>query len=231
VPQRISNLTELPKQSLRERVSRALRAAIISGELEPGEVYSAPFLATRFGVSATPVREAMLDLARENLVTTVANKGFRVTVVDDTVLDQITQIRLLIEPPTLAQVTPEIPEEDFPELEALAQKIVDEAEAGDLVEYTQADQEFHLKLLSYAANPRIVDLVTELRGQTRLLGLTALLEQGELTNTALEHRQIVELLRSRDPRAVEEFMRRHIGQVRTLWAGPAGDSTTAAGGR
>src|ERR1043166_8203181 len=67
------------RSSYRERVAAALRAALIAGGLRPGEVYSAPDLAPRFGVSATPVREAMLELVKEGLVGTVPNKGFRVT--------------------------------------------------------------------------------------------------------------------------------------------------------
>ncbi|GAA2910803.1 hypothetical protein GCM10011428_26590 [Streptomyces violaceus] len=80
------------KPSHRERVADALRAALIAGELRPGEVYSAPGLAARFGVSATPVREAMLDLAKEGLVDTVPNKGFRVTAVSERQLDEYTHI-------------------------------------------------------------------------------------------------------------------------------------------
>jgi DNA-binding transcriptional regulator YhcF (GntR family) len=107
------SITPLEKANLRERVLRALRAAIISGELTPGEVYSAPSLAATFGVSATPVREAMLDLAKENLVVVVPNKGFRVTVVDEEQLDQITAVRRLLEPPVVAEVTDLVPAEDF----------------------------------------------------------------------------------------------------------------------
>ena len=99
------SITPLPKTNLRDRVSQALRSAIISGEMEPGVVYSAPSLAARFGVSATPVREAMLDLVREGMVTIVPNKGFRVTEVDDASLDQTTQIRQLLEPPVVGRVT------------------------------------------------------------------------------------------------------------------------------
>src|SRR5919199_1566442 len=80
------------KPSHRERVADALRAALIAGELRPGEVYSAPGLAARFGVSATPVREAMLDLVREGLVDTVPNKGFRVRDLSDRELDEITEM-------------------------------------------------------------------------------------------------------------------------------------------
>ncbi|MFD8019876.1 GntR family transcriptional regulator, partial [Streptomyces lavendulae] len=56
------------QERLRDQVGHALRAALIAGELRPGSVYSAPGLAAELGVSATPVREAMLDLAREGLV-------------------------------------------------------------------------------------------------------------------------------------------------------------------
>lgn len=215
------SITPLAKANLRERVLRALRAAIISGELTPGEVYSAPSLAATFGVSATPVREAMLDLAKENLVAVVPNKGFRVTVVDEEQLDQITAIRRLLEPPVVAEVTNVIPVEDFAALRRLAQEIVDGARAGDLAQYTEADREFHLRLLGYSGNQRLVDLVAELRGQTRLVGLASLLDRGDLVSSAREHLELLDLMERRDIAAVETFMIRHINHIQDLWSGKA----------
>ncbi|WP_406231188.1 GntR family transcriptional regulator [Nocardia sp. NBC_01009] len=212
--------TQMEKVSLRDKVSRALRAAIIAGEMEPGVVYSAPTLGARFGVSATPVREAMLDLARENLISIVPNKGFRVTEVAEKDLDDITQIRLLLEPPIVGDVTPLIPAEDLPRLRELAAKIVEGAEKGDLVEYTAADQIFHLTLLDYADNPRLTTLVSDLRDHTRLFGLASLAKKGELVDVAREHFTIVDLIESRDQDAVESFMRDHIRQARGRWAKP-----------
>lgn len=87
-----------PVRNLRQTVTEHLRTAIIVGDLQEGVVYSAPSLGAAFGVSATPVREAMMDLAREGLVETVKNKGFRVTAVKERDLDEITEIRLLLEP-------------------------------------------------------------------------------------------------------------------------------------
>ena len=216
----MSSLSRLPvdRTSLREKVATALRAAIISGEMQPGQVYSAPSLGARFGVSATPVREAMLDLLREGMVSIAPNKGFRVTEIDDAELDQITQLRLLIEPPVGRLVTPLIPASDLPELRRLAQVIVTEAEAGDLPAYTEADRVFHLTLLGYANNPRIVELIGELRGQTRLTGLTRLLENGQLVDSAREHLAIVDAIQTRDADAVQSLLQVHIGHVRDLWA-------------
>jgi DNA-binding GntR family transcriptional regulator len=215
-----SSLRPVERLSLRERVSQALRAAIISGEMTAGQLYSAPSLGARFGVSATPVREAMLDLARENLVEVVPNKGYRVTEVSEKDLDDITALRLLIEPPVVRAVTPLIPGADFRELRELARAITDWARKGDLVAYTAADQVFHLRLLSYAGNPRITDLVADLRSHTRLLGLKTLLEQGELAGVAREHDAIVDTIESRDGAAVEQILREHIGQARGRWARP-----------
>lgn len=220
------SITPLEKANLRERVLRALRAAIISGELTPGEVYSAPSLAATFGVSATPVREAMLDLAKENLVVVVPNKGFRVTVVDEEQLDQITAIRRLLEPPVVAEVTDLIPAEDFAGLRQLAQEIVDGARAGDLAQYTEADREFHLRLLGYSGNQRLVDLVAELRGQTRLVGLASLLDHGYLVSSAREHLDLLDLMERRDAAAVEIFMVRHINHIQDLWSGKAAAGAT-----
>jgi DNA-binding GntR family transcriptional regulator len=220
------SITPLEKANLRERVLRALRAAIISGELTPGEVYSAPSLAATFGVSATPVREAMLDLAKENLVVVVPNKGFRVTVVDEEQLDQITAIRRLLEPPVVAEVTDLVPAEDFAGLRQLAQDIVDGARAGDLAQYTEADREFHLRLLGYSGNQRLVDLVAELRGQTRLVGLASLLDRGYLVSSAREHLDLLDLMERRDAAAVEIFMVRHINHIQDLWSGKAATGAT-----
>ena len=215
-----TNIHEFEKVSLRERVSRALRAAIVSGELEPGQVYSAPGLGARFGVSATPVREAMLDLVREGLVVTVPNKGYRVTEVDEAELDDITELRMLIEPPLTAAVTPDIPAEDLPMLRDLAEAIVAGVAAEDLVAYTESDRAFHVRLLEYAGNRRATALVSDLRAHTRLYGLASLLASGELEESAREHHTILDAIEARDAAEVERLMRAHISQTRGRWARP-----------
>jgi DNA-binding GntR family transcriptional regulator len=215
-----TRLTLLKKrESLRETVVNALRAAIISGEMEPGVVYSAPALSERFGVSATPVREAMLDLVREGMVTSVPNKGFRVTEVSKADLDGITELRLLIEPPTVRRVVPLVPAADLPRLRELAAAIVEYAEGADLIGYTEADRRFHLELLGYSGNPRLVETISMLRSQTRLLGLASLAGSGDLKDSAEEHNLLMDLIEAGDEAGAEDLMRRHIGHVRGKWAG------------
>ena len=206
------------RRSLREEITGLLRAAVMAGELEPGVTYSAPSLAEQFGVSATPVREAMLDLVREGLVISLRNKGFRVTEVSDEDLDNVAAVRQLIEPPTIRDVVPAIPAKDYPRLRRLADDIVVAAEAGDLIAYIEADRVFHVTLLAYSGNQKLVDVVSDLRSQTRLLGLTPLVESGRLVPSATEHHDLLDLVEAGDAEGAEQLMRRHIGHVRGLWA-------------
>jgi DNA-binding GntR family transcriptional regulator len=207
--------------SVREEVANVLRGAIVSGEMRPGELYSASGLAERFGISATPVREAMLDLVKQGLVETVRNRGYKVTAISETDLDHITQIRQLLEPTAAAEAVPHIGNAELDALRGLASAIVDAAAEGNLVSYINADREFHLRLLSAAGNDRLVRIVDDLRAQTRLYGLSALVASGRLADSALEHVEMCDLIASGDAKKLKKLMSTHIGHTRREWAGRA----------
>ncbi|MFE9421400.1 GntR family transcriptional regulator [Kitasatospora sp. NPDC006697] len=214
------------QERLRDQVAHALRAALISGELRPGVVYSAPALAADFGVSATPVREAMLDLAREGLVEAVRNKGFRVTEMTERDLDEFTEIRALIEVPTIGEVTRTATREQLEALRPVAEEIVAAARKHDLIAYLESDRQFHLSLLALAGNSRLVEVVGDLRKRSRLYGLTRLDQRGELVSSAEEHLELLDLMLTGDVAASQECIARHLGHVRSLWA--AGESEKSA---
>lgn len=210
------------RQSLRHQVAHALRAALVAGEMRPGVLYSAPALAEKFGVSATPVREAMLDLANEGLVEAVRNKGFRVTELSNRELDDITHVRSLIEVPTVGEVAARCDAEMAPkveELRAVAREIESLAVKPDLIRYVEVDRQFHLRLLALAGNDHLVEVVRNLRARSRLYGLQGLAARGELQRSAREHEQLVDLVLAGDAKGAADLMRRHIGHVRGDWAG------------
>ncbi|MFD4244671.1 GntR family transcriptional regulator [Streptomyces sp. NPDC058525] len=206
------------QERLRDQVGHALRAALIAGELRPGSVYSAPGLAAELGVSATPVREAMLDLAREGLVEPVRNKGFRITEVSERDLDQYTELRTMIEVPTIGRITKIATAEQLEALRPIAEEIVTSAREHNLIGYLEADRRFHLTLLGLAGNDRLVETVGDLRKRSRLYGLTGLDEAGKLVSSAEEHLELLDLMISGDAAAAEACMVRHLGHVRSLWA-------------
>ncbi|HEX5567440.1 MAG TPA: GntR family transcriptional regulator [Streptomyces sp.] len=205
-------------EPLREQVASALRAALIAGELRPGVVYSAPALAAGYGVSATPVREAMLDLVREGLVETVRNKGFRVTEMTERDLADFTELRALIEVPTVGRVTRTAAPEQLRALRHAAEETVAAARTGDLLGYLDADRRFHLGLLSLAGNSHLVEVVCDLRRRSRLHGLTGLAGTGVLVEPAQDHVGLLDVMLEGRAEEAEEHMRRHLARIPALWA-------------
>jgi DNA-binding GntR family transcriptional regulator len=208
-----------PGLSLRDEVERALSAAIISGELVPGTVVSVPALAGRFEVSATPVREAMLDLEKRGFVESVRNKGFRITDVSESDLREIAQVRRWLEIPAVRLAAERFPAAQLPRFRALADDIVASSAAANFADYFAADSAFHLALTELAGNRRLVELVAELRSQTRLVGLARLKDSAELEQSAREHHELLDLMVAGDADGAAELMHAHIGHVLGWWNG------------
>ena len=205
--------------SLREQVEDALSAQIITGEIEPGAILTAPTLATQFGVSATPVREALLTMQRRGFLEPIRNKGFRVTDVSLDELRQLAEVRQLLECPPMRELAGRVPEALQVELRALADEIVVSGAEGRLQDYLAADTRFHLLLIELVGNDHLTRIVRDLRHQTRLGGLAALAESKVITESAAEHHRLLELLVAGDGAGAEALMRKHIGHVPGIWSG------------
>ncbi|MFE9249748.1 GntR family transcriptional regulator [Streptomyces sp. NPDC007088] len=198
--------TPLRRSSVRGQILSALRSALDAGELVPGEVYSAPLLGERFGVSATPVREAMQQLAAEGAVETVPNRGFRVVSRTPRDLSELSEIRLLIELPTVSRLARDASPERLAELRPPAEATLRAAEAGDRGVYAEADRAFHRAVLALCGNHHLVRVADDLHlrgqwptGQGR----------GVLVADAVQHVALVDALVEGDVGAVRELVRGH----------------------
>lgn len=209
----------LTQVSLREQAAEVIRAGVVSGELAAGEILSATTIASRLRVSVTPVREAMLDLANAGLIEAVRNRGYRVVEVRDRDLDEIIELRMMLEVPAMTLVVERATDV---ELEALVPNL-DGIEAagrrGDVSDFLLYDRQFHLGLLELTGNHRLTQIVGQLRDQTRLVGLRELAQARELQASGLEHRPVLEALLARDAGLAEQLMREHLRHARGTWAG------------
>jgi DNA-binding GntR family transcriptional regulator len=220
--------------SLRERCVSAIRAGVITGEMRPGELYSAPALAQQLGVSATPVREAMLDLVNEGLIEQVRNRGFRVIELSNKDLDDIHQIRLLLEVPSVVSLTGNgtlLTDAVVTRLHAICDELERHAKAEDVAALIDADRQFHGELLRLSGNQRLADLVARLRNQTLRYGMRHA-SHDVLIATATDHRKIVAAIVARDKAEVERVMQAHLATNRGILAAArrreAADSSLAA---
>jgi DNA-binding GntR family transcriptional regulator len=200
------------RPSVRGQILDALRTALVRGELRPGEVYSAPALGERFGVSATPVREAMQQLTLEGAVEVVPNRGFRVVERCARELAELAEIRALLEVPVLLRLGRTVAVERWAELRPLAEATVRAASSGCRATYAEADRAFHRALLALAGNEQLLRVVEDLhrRAQWPLLGGTDRPAGAGLATEAAEHTALLDALIARDLDAVRTLAAKHL---------------------
>lgn len=201
------------RHSVRAQVLGALRAALVSGELPPGSVHSAPALGARYGVSATPVREAMQVLAREGAVEVLPNRGFRITERTARDLAELAEIRALLEVPVMLRLARTVPSDRWAALRPLAEATVNAAACGDRGAYAETDRAFHRALLELSGNLQLVSVADELhrRAQWPLAPPHPLrpTRRAELVADATEHAVLLEALVAGDVATVESLAREH----------------------
>ncbi|MER5750704.1 GntR family transcriptional regulator [Streptomyces sp. NPDC002088] len=199
------------RSSVRGQILDALRTALVTGELRPGEVYSAPVLGERFGVSATPVREAMQQLALEGAVEVVPNRGFRVIERDARELAELAEVRGLIEVPVMLRLARAVPADRWAELRPLAEATVRAASTGCRATYAESDRSFHRAVLALAGNEQLVRIADDLhrRAQWPLVGGAVRQQRAELVADAAEHMALLEALTARDLDVVRSLVREH----------------------
>jgi len=209
----------LTSLNLRDQAIAVIRNAVLTGEFAPGDVLSASSLAAQFGVSNSPIREALLALVEQGLMEPVRNRGFRVAPVSDHDRHEIYELRLMLEIPAMRMLAAM---EISPHLDRF-EHLVDELEAlargKDLIGYLQVDRSFHLGLLALLGNGRLVQIVGNLRDQTRLFGLHALAESGQILTSASEHRSLLKALQAGSADEAERIMRSHLEHIAREWAG------------
>jgi DNA-binding GntR family transcriptional regulator len=214
-----ASVQRLDVMSLRERARAAIRASIVTGELEPGELYTIGPFAQRLGVSATPVREALGDLHSAGLVEVIRNRGFVVPHLTDHDLDETFQIRLMLEMAALVEVAGHHSADDVRECREINAECKDAALAGDLIRFLETDRRFHVRLIVPLGNRRLEKMLGELRDHTRLYGLPGLRDKKLLSSSAQEHEAILNAVVASDLPAVKREIANHIRHTRGAWAG------------
>lgn len=218
-PPRALSPSTVSRASLREQSLEILRSNIAAGLISEGALYSIGEIATQLGVSATPVREALNELAANGLVTIVRNRGFVVRPLTSADLDEIVQLRLWLEVPAIVDAAGRLSEQDV----SLCRELLTESRAaavsGDLQTFLATDRAFHLTLLGAAGNGRLVQIVNRLRDETRLYALRDLAVAGVLTQFADEHEELLDAIVRGERATVRALLTKHLRHTRGVWAG------------
>ena len=213
-------LAPLDRSSLRDQASQSIRASVAAGEFEPGKIYPVAYFEAKLGVSATPIREALFDLVGANLIEAVRNRGFRVPIRSERELDELFDLRMLLERPAVVRLASNSKHGDLSRLREVAEQIVREALRNDVRRFLMADRRFHHELLMLGDNQRLTDIVMGLRDQTRLYGLRALANSGGLVESARLHLEMLSAIETGDVDRADDSIVRHLGYTRGEWAAP-----------
>ncbi|WP_136051428.1 GntR family transcriptional regulator [Microbacterium sp. K36] len=196
-----------------QKVYVALRDDIVRTRLAPGEVVIEPELAARFGVSKTPVREALQILVVEGLVVALPRRGYVVRPLGINEVREVLDLRLIIEPPMAAGAT-RYGNEAF--VEELSSILEAQRSGSGTAELTDAARAFHECILGAARNARAKTLMSGLFDETtrshHLIPAIDARIHSDVENNG--HQQVLEAIRTGDPQAAEEAMRRHLVELR-----------------
>ena len=201
----------LAPRALYEEVAELLRQRIYRRELEPGSWIDELKIAEEYGISRTPLREALKVLATEGLVTMKVRRGAYVTEVSDQDLAEVYHLLSLLESDAASVVAARASDAQLAELQALHQELEAAALPGqqDREQFFRINERFHMRVLEMADNRWSRQMVADLRKVMKLNRHNSLLKAGRIDESLAEHRQVMAALARRDAAAAMASMQAH----------------------
>lgn len=195
---------------LRDVVFITLRDAILKGDLQPGERLMEISLAKQLGVSRTPIREAIRMLEKEGLAVTEPRRGARVAGMTEKDLNDVLEVRDALDELTVKDACERMTDEDFEKLEKALSEFKIKVSEKKIKEIVEADEAFHNVLYEAARNPKLFDIVQNLKEQMYRYRFEYVKELSDYSTLISEHEQIIDGLRNKDKDMVVSIMHEHL---------------------
>lgn len=212
-PDAIPPEDSLASKALYEEVAGRLRQRIFSHELAPGAWIDERALALAYGISRTPMREALKVLASEGLVVLKPRRGCYVVRVSQRDVEEVFAVLALLEGQCAYEALSKAQPEDLERLEMLHEQLELLGHEKHTEEWFEINQEFHRILHEMSGNHCLVHVIDNLRKIMTLVRFRALQEGERLQECVEEHRLIMGAIRSRDPGAVKQRVHDHLLSV------------------
>lgn len=196
--------------SLPSRVADRLAAAIIAGDLQPGAKLSEPELARIFGISRTPVREALRLLEREALVTVVPRRGAQVSTIDPATVEEIYICRAYLYGLAAKLATWSASDDQLKALGTIVDQMEPAVERGDAHAYFELNVRFHERVAELAGNAVLLRMMEQLGRTTLRLRSLSVTLPGRLERSLASHRQLAVAMEQRRPDDAEATVRRFV---------------------
>lgn len=202
--------------SITDRVRDSIREAIIDGRLAPGSLHSVQSLASSFGVSRTPVREALIDLEGRGMVEFERNRGVRILQTSIHDLEEILSLRILLEVPAAYRAAEQATEETANELSDELIAMRKAARERDERTMMAHDRRFHAIINEASGNSRLAVYVDSLRDLILTRGASTVGRSRDLPAIVREHEAIIAAIEADDPAAAAAAMKSHLVNTASL---------------
>ncbi len=196
--------------ALYQEVAERLRQRIFAHELLPGAWVDEQKIAEQYGISRTPLREALKVLASEGLVVLKPRRGCYVTEISPRDLDDIFPLIALLEGRCAAEAVHKMGKADLEALAAIHARLEHSARENQITDFFEANQEFHRTIQELADNRWLLQVIQDLRKVLKLSRIHSLSLEGRLQQSLEEHRAIMAALEARDARRAEQLMHDHL---------------------
>ena len=225
-------VSEIVVEPLYQQVATRIRELIYAGRLPAGAWIDELGLAKSFGLSRTPLREALKVLEKEGLVRNVPRQGSFVTELSVADLEELFPIMAMLEARCALEATRKASDADIRGLEAIHAELERCAAAGDAVGYYATNDRFHMRLEELSGNRWLQRVTSELRRFLRLLRGRQLGVPGRRDESLAEHRALMKAIKARDAVRAERLMKDHLHaqehSVETLFAAGHGTARSQA---
>jgi DNA-binding GntR family transcriptional regulator len=200
----------IARAALYEEVAERLRTSIFAHELAPGSWIDEQTLADQFGISRTPMREALKVLAAEGLVVLKPRRGCYVTELSESDLDEVFPVMALLEGRAAYEVASKGNAADLAVLEKIHADLERHAASGDANRFFEANDAFHAALRDIAGNRWLKQLIEDTRKVIKLTRRQSLEVAGRVKESLLEHRQVMAAIKARNPNEAGRAMHDHL---------------------
>lgn len=209
-----NQLRDVNPRTAQEQVVEILRHAILGGELAAGTPLILAQLSERLGVSRTPIREALRDLAAEDLVDF---DSYRSAVVHTPTVEEAQEIyalRILLDPYAVSLAIDQITAEELDQAGAIHKQMLATGDVGDWVEL---NRDFHGLLVNASRSPRLIRIISSLRNSAAIqVSLSIQANEGEIERSNVDHEAILEAFRAGDSARAQQLTVDHLQRTLEL---------------